>query len=455
MAIEGVMQIFLMVAVIIVGMSFLLKAFGIDLIEWLKDKLGGLGLNDGRVLHVKADPGDSPPEIWEFHLGNEERHLSEEHNPTVGTAGEKLRLNFYSPFETGKCLIYLTDEESRGKLGTGVALVFGGGGEPEDQGRTYYINPGALVQDGCGDNINQCVGSFAHIPDQLISKDTQEAKNNLQIGGPSGTRQWGCIQLKAEDEEKVCKDCGDRGDCRQPYAHVDCAGEKRGGCDGRTETDQTKTVDFMFFGIELLLKDCKEGKRECNLLDFSTEDSGKIRYKIKYGLLCADDGKWHTCKKQTGSTGIIAKVKGKDIDCTLSSDVFIWDENKVKEALASSTTTTSPTQQPQQPTTPTTQCTVSDAKASGSFSLDPNPATAGQTITATVSKIPSQCDGKELFIGFVGDFKDCTLSGGTCSSTIGPFTISSYISVFIDLDGNNVVDFSNELLFLPKVQEIN
>src|SRR3990167_6968698 len=78
MAIEGVMKIFLMIAVIIVGMSFLLKAFGIDLLGWLQSKLGGFDIpSEGKALHVKTKISTFPApffkpirgiDVWEFHL---------------------------------------------------------------------------------------------------------------------------------------------------------------------------------------------------------------------------------------------------------------------------------------------------------------------------------------------------------------------------------------------------
>jgi len=88
-------------------------------------------------------------------------------------------------------------------------------------------------------------------------------------------------------------------------------------------------------------------------------------------------------------------------------------------------------------------CVLTEVQASGSLSLSPDPAIAGSEVIATVSGIPSSCDGKMIIFTLgrinIGSLGSCTVSNGKCSSSIGTPSLGRAYSAKIDLDDNGKV----------------
>ncbi len=292
MAIEAIMKIFLMVAVIIVGMAFLTKAFGVDLLGWLQNMFGGFDIPDkGYAIHVKGDEADPSGEIWAFEL-IEKRQDAVHHSAHDEGFGTNP---FFFPGElpTDRCVLFVNDEGSLGSANEAV-----------DNGGYYYVYPGAKIDDTCSSPY-ECIKS------KLIDPNPVCIPKRITKAGEGDK----CVR---GDVSTICQG-GER--CAGPNAYVNCYGEvtfldlvDRIGC-----IQNNFVLSIPFDDETLLAHDpCAKGDL-CNLLDRSALENNKgLRgYKIKYGVLCGSDGVWHTCKNS-------AESDFGEADCDFNGDVGIW-----------------------------------------------------------------------------------------------------------------------------------
>lgn len=356
MAVDSIMKIFLMIAVIIVGLSFLMKAFGIDVIEWLKDKLGGFGIpGSAHAIHVKADPDNK--EIWEFHTVNSFPHLSEKPG-----GGDWEFYFFVNPNSAkGKCALLVTDENNVGPWESvlkndplaysigfvqGVALAIPTGGlsltttatqialskvdsEPayatvfapllikgteSDTGNIFFVNPGSAIQDGCT-SLKDCVTNPQNVCFSGVSTDKS------------------CNTCKFSVKETSTDKAGlSTTSCRSSTGYVDCNGQKLGVC-GQPDINKNEVLNKLFREYTGTRGDCSDGKN-CELLDIPGKDREHIDgLKIKYGAICDDSGIWRICKpdKNGEPDPTTALVLSKNIECNrMGANIFTWDTSSLQ-----------------------------------------------------------------------------------------------------------------------------
>ncbi len=190
MAIDGVMKIFLMVAVIIVGMSFLMKAFGIDLIGWLMDKLGGLGIPDaGKILYVKLDPGDKPPEAFSVYLALDNPIQKIEHAQILTIGIDDYFAYFMvdkdKPQFKDNCLIYTVDE-----IGAASRTI-----EARDEAFIYYVKAGTVIQNQGCTSLGNCLSGKIVVSGCVEGK---ERSNFCEISGAGLGDLDKCYEKKKE-----------------------------------------------------------------------------------------------------------------------------------------------------------------------------------------------------------------------------------------------------------------
>lgn len=306
MAIEGVMKLFLMIAVIIVGMSFLMKAFGIDIFEWLQEKFGGFGVPEsGKILHIRMDA--TGPKLYEFRLVSSQennKHLSE--YPVYFIFSQ-------SALSQPKCIITITDEYS---------IV--GGYSGDDEGYVLYVNPGTVIDTNCGNNLKACI------------RDKGFVYREGCRPGRTGDKPEEC------STESICKLCNegcsnDLGiscncqinvNCGSEYSHVGC--NKLGAteavfCSVKDNTNSVP-VERIDFQNDIRVVDCKGNK--CNLLVKTDRD--RWAYRVKFGLVCGGNGFWQVC---TPKKADIAPPPGHSqvpglTDCRCERDsggeFFVW-----------------------------------------------------------------------------------------------------------------------------------
>lgn len=304
--VENIGKLFLMVAVIIVGMSFLMKAFGIDIFGWLQEKFGGLGLEDSKAIFIKLDT--DPKRTFEFRLLNSKFFLVDDE-----AGSRNFKSYFYlSDFPTDKCTLFTAERNG------GIAFV-----EKDDKGGIYYVFPGATLQEGCGGSIKECIDK------QQLSWYGCDFREAVESKTPCDTQ---CKVMKYDSGWKEGRDS-----CAGQWSYVDCdaSGDdvplyyynfKKGAtwlpshynyCDDEHLVAKAKFNEFPNCG----------DKSKCNLLD---KDVDYI--KIKFGIICGDDTKWHVCKEEKNSE-IKAKVGTKFIDCDPFGDAFVWNQNQIDDAL--------------------------------------------------------------------------------------------------------------------------
>ncbi len=321
MAIEAIMKLILMIAVIVVGMAFLMKAFGIDLFGWLESLFGGLGLSDGPALYVRLDT--EPKNIFNFQLVNGDNKLflvdDEAKSPIFIGSMLNFKSYFYlSEFPKNKCTI-LTAEYNGGK-NPGV--------EKRDRGGVFQVFPGTTLQDGedgCN-NIEECIEKTASPKRNLC--DFREATTEADICAQK------CNIISAGEIME------DR--CASEYSYVDCDPKELFFIGPEVVFDIQLYKNYLDPGFldilekkynycdytnkdirgldeSLVLKEpfdndqgwkCKGGS--CNLLDQNNE-----LYKIKYGIICDPNGNWRVCKPNakpiTGDFGATCSSEGENI----------------------------------------------------------------------------------------------------------------------------------------------
>ena len=280
MAIDAIMKLFLMIAVIIVGMSFLLKAFGIDLIGWLMDKFAGLGVPDKeKILYLKLDPGDKPlPEVFSIYI--DRNPIQKIEHSTAGGLITVGRDNYFAYFMVDSsptvyrtnCIIYTVDE-----IGLDSQKP-----DTRDEAFVYYVKPGTLFQDSCK-SLQNCLSG------KVVTKNCNQEKENTKNLGD--TRDCTFIREGLSDKCYTSK--------KGVFSAVNCYCES--GPSVRPEAlceDSRRDVETFVFGNTInRVEDCKlkDGRPQtpskCNLL--VPED----RFIIKSGLLCDNEGLWRTCKE--------------------------------------------------------------------------------------------------------------------------------------------------------------
>lgn len=320
MAIEGVMKIFLMVAVIIVGMSFLMKAFGIDLLGWLMDKFGGLGIpTDAKVLHVKADPdAKEGGEIWEFHLTEGEPaskwDFFGKSSELVHTSEEEW-LFFSLKNAPNRCILISTDENGVGDT---------------DGGRIYVIKDGARIQaDLCGD-IEACISKFVEKKLFTLVDRTKKCTSCETIFScsqtPKNLLEYDC---KFDNKDTTCHNFGYYINCRGPSTVPQSSPPKTNSIVDFEE----KVIKKQKFGTAVISDNCLNHPGLCNVLGESKKILEELKdgdtYKVKFGLLC-ENGKWNVC-----SPKVIKENAGKgplNTECKPEDETFKWTEPTIPES---------------------------------------------------------------------------------------------------------------------------
>lgn len=319
MAIEGVMKIFLMIAVIIVGMSFLMKAFGIDIIGWLKDKFTGFDLpSEGKAVHIKIDSDDSPIELWEFHLLTDSQA---EHHGT-----ERLQDKFFikvGPGPTTHNMFFFPGDslDKKDDISAGRCVIFASKeGDGLDKAAFYYVLPGSTIQSiGCTSPYD-CL------------TDPKREWNGLQVITGHGDRcTSGDPDSKCASEDSGDTKCGGRSH------YVNCAGGSPfgeplvGGPGDVSDTELDKNDMLQHpFGTGEIRSDCINEPATCNLLAESKEEFEYLRdsntYQVKFGVLCDSNGEWRTCSDKTEPT----HYETKDVvaDCESNGGLWGWSIKK-------------------------------------------------------------------------------------------------------------------------------
>ncbi len=321
MAIEGVGKIFIMIAVLVVGIAFLVKALGIDPFGWLEKKFEGIDVPEtGKALHVRMDVDAKLKDVFSFHLlsDNEMRkhHTDEEGSSSYYSLYFQIESDkVKNPLVLGNCVLLVTEEE---KSSFGIA-----GGA--DKSYVYYIKSGTMIQDD--DKPCQFLG-------QCLSDKNWDYKKLVDKG-------YGCISDQVRDENPSCDKCKKAAapsyDCIGPFSVVNCAGQVLPGPFGDwqksppCDSDHTVIKNFEFSDDILISDRCAEDDpSECNLLNYR-EVEGKsifeskrfIGSKVKYGIICGNDGYWHTCKQNI--EGEVPTPDGTyTCDSKLGGAVFYW-----------------------------------------------------------------------------------------------------------------------------------
>ncbi|MEM5814063.1 MAG: hypothetical protein QXP82_03030 [Candidatus Aenigmatarchaeota archaeon] len=281
MAIEGVMKLFLMIAVIIVGMSFLMKAFGIDIFEWLQEKFGGFGVPEsGKAIHVKMKVGSSEHDVHAFHLVSREgikKHWTDADTNLIGCGAP----NYYTAY------FMIETDPTRNILIQNNCIILADDEMPDiDESQVYYISPGTLIQNGNCQFLSEC----------LQNKITSRGCSPRQIitgGDPTNPR----CGVRDGDSDVECHDTYgivNLARCATtPYRHDYPA------CDEERNPRGLVINNFMF-GDDVKISDrCFDEARDrnaCNLLAYK-EIPRRAFYgsRVKYGLVCGGDGVWYTC----------------------------------------------------------------------------------------------------------------------------------------------------------------
>ncbi len=264
---ESIMKIFLMIAVIIVGMAFLMKAFGIDIFGWLKNKLEWINIPEsGKALNVRITPNQNNVGLWEFHLVPA--------LPTYHLSHQEQKDNFYFSFKNApndKCLILVSHE-----IGRAI-----------DQGNFYDVSSGGRIQYDCNNNqnpfddsIKSCLNLQSGICTSLGSYESEYDKCVNCVNKKTGN------SVKCFEMLYYYVGCGDGGGGREYLHRCENDPEYAGG--------DTKVVDIQFRDADKSEeRGCKENPSECILL--KKNEKKEFVYLVQYGLIC-DNGIWRTCK---------------------------------------------------------------------------------------------------------------------------------------------------------------
>ncbi len=299
-ATETIMKIFIMIAVILIAGSFLLKAFNIDILGFLKGKLGELSLNPQKILYIKMDPEED--EIFAFFLRDEaNKYVNAEYKngPLPGTLNTlKVYRSVFMPlgdFPKDYCLIYTVDENDNGILWTGLS---------KDEGFYYYIEKGTIIHNGCG-TLGACISGKTY---RAGCKEME-------------TTQCGAFDLDLDDQT-----CSKEADY---FAFINC------GCAGGSarcdNTDPAKRmVENKPFSDDATFIDWCKDNRElyCSLLRDRGKKDGETlgTYRIRYGLICDVDktdgrAKWFPCTQKQSSSGRTSESGKK---CNYVNGIGTW-----------------------------------------------------------------------------------------------------------------------------------
>jgi len=336
MAIEGVMKIFVMVAVLIVAVSFLLKAFGIDLFGWLEEKLGGAGgpPESGSAVHVKFDT--NPPELWEFHLtdgdpgsnwkelfGNSRVKVEESDEVPQGTrllrSDEGIRFFGFDGIPGGRCILFATEEE---------------GGEM-DKAMIYEVKEGAIIdKEQCkdGTNLKDCLKDnilekHCNLVSRIGDDKTFCTGSNCELKASCSCSGDKCSPEPCQEKlsgTEQCQNYRNLLECRNLKSPMTISEIKK-----RCDTKENLLND-MKFGTAVDYDKCKDKPGRCNLLGeskkvFEVLEENKV-FKVKFGVIC-DDGKWRACTKKTlADSRTVGEPASKSYKCTQKDEnTFVWE----------------------------------------------------------------------------------------------------------------------------------
>lgn len=275
MAVEAIMQIFLMIAVLVVAVSFLLKAFNIDLFGFLEELLNRVGVpREGKAVHIKLIKyldKESKFGVSEFHLTNQNVHIQQDRIDIKS----RFQIDTVNFNDKNSCIIFTTKEEKA------LFDVY--------VGYIYYVNPGTEIQSGCGDYLGKCI-------EGKIAASGCDATTEQKSGKFTIWREGTILQPKVCDKDDV----DDRFVEKQRFSQL----------------------------VEDFKDTCGENRAMCDLVKDNS-------YEVKYGLICGGDGKWHTCnndeaKKDKRSTfsgdSVIVEAKCENEQ---SGEYYIWKDSSI------------------------------------------------------------------------------------------------------------------------------
>ncbi len=295
MTVEAIMSIFLMIAVLVVGVSFLLRAFNIDLFGFLGDLLGGvIGVPEkGLVLYIRLDPdsgarlgGDGTAEVHAFSLI--EQGILRQNNFKFKIENDLYFWPDPKYVSDGQCTIFLVDE----------------GDEPnDDRGKLAKVKSGTQIDDEkcpVGTNLASCLSdsNAQYSCGFMTQADVGECKGVNCVNCPDVN----CPSIRT-GQRVACQGNSNIVYCKYSLSEVP------NKC-----MDNTKVLDEKF---------CIEEKDKCVWYKDSCSANGcslayPNSYRVKYGVFCANDGQWYSCtKKNDGKTR-------DDLTCTKEGDSYVW-----------------------------------------------------------------------------------------------------------------------------------
>lgn len=308
---HAVLFIFGTAILVVLLMNFFLK---IDIAAFLQKKFGTEPLPaSGNALHVRIDTRNNDPnsqdvKVYEFHLTDILRQPECSIGECTG-GGAKIgpiennpsaAFDFYiNEYKSGQCAIFaVNDYETR-----------------SDSGRIYYVSPGSKVQD-----------------------EQNSIRSRINIISGEGQNECNLVSLQKDGYvcggnncKKLIKPSGftGPGTYESPYS---CAGQFNLVACGASSADNfvceippsqgkgtTKNVIDEQFSNQPIKDDSWKCTSSCNLLVDK-------QYKVRYGLICGNDAKWHVCSDK--NPDLLAGV-----NCKIGN-TFTWEGNLIVGTLS-------------------------------------------------------------------------------------------------------------------------
>lgn len=302
------------VVVVVVAIAILMtQVLKIDIAGFLQKKFGVEELpTSGYALHVRLDTVssdliDQKVKVYDFHLTDNTRHPAcdgeckgAEFGPVANNPSSAF--DFYvDKYNLGQCAIFTTNDYQTGS----------------DAGRIYYVSSGSKVQDG---------------------------QNSIKAGITilSGNGQNECNLVSLQKDGYVCggNNCkklikrsgfGGIGTYDSPYS---CAGKFNLVACGSSSAvnflcevpptgdlgSKNKMVIDSQFTNQILQGDNWGCTSSCNLLVDK-------QYEVKYGIICGNDAKWHTCSDKN-----VDPLAG--VTCQSGNNVFTWNGKLITGKLS-------------------------------------------------------------------------------------------------------------------------
>lgn len=250
--------------VFIIAILMRVPEIGDKIMEFLFGKFGGSKTSDeGKVLFARIDDPLLEYQVNNFHLTNE-RHFRVAGDTVLTDCETYYSIDDYH-FNRDYCLLFLTDED------TGI--------EACDDGYIYYLHQGTIVQ---GDIESLSDGIYGdHIGSEgcELHKHTDFIEGEFVIYAEHGALDETCMN------EEIAK-------------HY---------------------LEMKIFNTDNIRWSCGGN---CHLL--TRDEYGRII--IKYGVICANGGKWEACteEKHDQEYHITVGIDNKFACCPGTGDFYVW-----------------------------------------------------------------------------------------------------------------------------------